>query len=198
MSAHHEELQEIENVKYYWHKGGKWLAFTLVLASLVYLGNVIYQGQIRRSNEAAAVLANQVKGDVAKLQSLQQSYSKSPAATQASLETAKILFDEGKLDEAASAYRWVLDNQKTPVFQAAAVQNLASVLLQQKKFDDALNVLDTPVEDKYKALILELKGDVFSAQGKNKEALAEYQAATQLLPENSPNRQLIELKSKQM
>lgn len=198
MSAHHEELQEIENVKYYWNKGGKWIVVALVAAALGYLGHVIYQGQVRRGNEAAAAQASQVNGDVAKLTALQQAHSQSPAAAQASLETAKTLFDAGKLDEAATVYRWVLDNQKAPVFQAAAAQNLANVLLQQKKFDEALAVLNTPVEDSYKPLILEIKGDVLVAQGKGKEALAEYQAALKLLPEHSANRELIELKSGQL
>lgn len=198
MSAHHEELQEIENVKYYWNKGGKWLVAGLVVVALGYLGNVIYQGQVRRSNEAAATQASQVKGDASKLTALQQAHGKSAATAQASLETAQSLFNAGKLDEAAAAYRWVLDNQKAPIFQAAAAQNLANVLLQQKKFDEALTVLNTPVEDNYKPLILEVKGDVLAAQGKKQEATTEYQAALKLLPESSANRELIELKLGQL
>lgn len=198
MSAHHDELQELENAKHLWNKGGKWVAAALVAAALGYLGNVIYKGQVQSSNEEAAAQAAQVKGDAVKLSQLQQAHGKSAAAAQASLESAKTLFDAGKLDEAAAAYRWVLDNQKAPLFQAAAVQNLANVLLQQKKFDDALTVLNTPVDDSFAPLIHETKGDVFVAQGKNKEALAAYEAALNLLPEKSANRELLELKMGQL
>lgn len=198
MSAHHEELQEIENVKYYWNKGGKWIVVALVVAALGYLGNVIYQGQIDSKNKEAATLAAQVKGDVAKLSALQQSHGKSAAAAQATLETAKTLFEQGKLDEAAAAYRWVLDNQKTPVFQAAAVQNLANILLQQKKFDEALTVLNTPIDDSFMPLINEVKGDVLVAQGKTAEAKQSYQAALDKLPEQSMGRELLQIKMAQL
>lgn len=194
MSAHHEELQEIENVKYYWNKGGKWIVVALVVAALGYLGNVIYKNQVESGNQEAALLASQVKGDVAKLSALQQSHGKSAAAAQATLETAKTLFEQGKLDEAAAAYRWVLDNQKTPVFQAAAVQNLANILLQQKKFDEALTVLHTPVDAHFAPSIHEIKGDVLVAQGKNAEAKQAYQAALEKLPENALGRDFLELK----
>lgn len=198
MSAHHEELQEIENVKHYWRNGGKWVVGALVAAALGYLGYVVYQGQIRSSNEESALQASQVKGDVAKLTALQQSHSKSAATAQATLATAKSLFDAGKLDEAATAYRWVLDNQKQPLFQAIAMQNLANVLLQQKKFDDALAVLNTPVDDSFTPLIQETKGDILAAQGKNKEAADAYKLALDKLPENAANRELVELKLGQM
>lgn len=194
MSAHHEELQEIENVKYYWNKGGKWIVVALVVAALGYLGNVIYQGQIDSKNKEAATLAAQVKGDVGKLTALQQSHAQSAATAQASLEVAKSLFEQGKLDEAAAAYRWVLDNQKAPLFQAAAAQNLANILLQQKKYDDALTVLNTPVADSFAPQINEIKGDVFMAQGKNAEAKQAYQAALDKLPEHALGRELLALK----
>lgn len=198
MSAHHEELQEIENVKHYWKHGGKWVVGALVAAALGYLGYVVYQGQVRSGNEEAATLASQVKGDASKLSALQKEYAQSPAAAQASLETAKSLFDAGKLDEAATAYRWVLDNQKQPLFQAVAAQNLANILLQQKKYDDALAVLNTPTDDSFALVLNEAKGDVLAAQGKTKEATAAYQAVLDKLPENSPNRELVQLKMGQL
>ncbi|SSY80434.1 YfgM family protein [Alysiella crassa] len=198
MSAHHDEQQELENAKHLWQTGGKWVFAALVAAALGYLGNVIYKGQVNSQNQEAATLAAQVKGDTAKLSALQQSHGKSAAAAQASLETAKTLFDNGKLDEAAAAYRWVLDNQKAPLFQAAAAQSLANVLLQQKKFDEALSVLNTPVDDSFAPLMNETKGDVLAAQGKNKEAAEAYQLALDKLPENSASRELVQLKLGQL
>ncbi|MCG7656996.1 YfgM family protein [Wielerella bovis] len=198
MSAHHDEQQELENAKHLWHKGGKWVFAVLVAAALGYLGNVIYKGQVESNNQKAATLAAQVNGDSAKLAALQQSHAKSSATALATLESAKLLFDNGKLDESASAYHWILDNNKEPLFQAAAVQNLANVFLQQKKFDDALAILNTPVDDSFAPIINEIKGDVYSAQGKNKEAADAYKLALDKLPENSANRELVELKLGQL
>ena len=139
-----------------------------------------------------------MKGDAVKLAALQQQFPKDTATTQASLQTAAALFQAGKLDDAAKAYQWVLANDKTPVFQAAAMQNLANVYIQQKKYDDALKTLAMPVSEPYQPLINETKGDVFAAQGKAKEAGEAYKLALDKLPENSGNRQFIRMKMSQL
>lgn len=194
MSAHHDEQQELENAKHLWHSGGKWVVVALVVVALGYLGNVIYKGQVKNAQIEAAQMASQVKGDAAKLADLQSKYGKTTIAAQETLNTAAALFKSGKLDEAAAAYRWVLSNHQEPIFQAVAMQNLANVLLQQKKYDDALTVLNTPVDESFAALINETKGDVFSAQGKSKEAVDAYKLALDKLPADSPSRQLVQLK----
>lgn len=198
MSAHHDEQQDIENAKHLWKNGGKWVFIGLVIAALGYLGNVIYQGHMQNINAQAAEQASHVKGDTAKLAALQQQYADSVATIQATLETAYQLFQMGKLDEAAAAYQWVLSHNKTPIFQAEAVQNLANVYLQQKKYDAAHQVLSTPVDTAYQAVLSEIKGDVYAAQGKNKEAAEAYQFALDKLPEHSPSRELLELKAGQL
>ncbi|WP_230472448.1 YfgM family protein, partial [Kingella kingae] len=88
--------------------------------------------------------------------------------------------------------------QKAAFFQAQAAQNLANVLLQQKKFDDALAVLNTPVEESFAPVMNEIKGDVLAAQGKTKEAADAYKLALDKLPENSPSRELVQLKAGQL
>lgn len=198
MSAHHDEQQELENAKYLWNNGGKWLVVALVSIALIYWGKGIYRNYQLDKYAQAAAMATQVKGDVNKLAQLQKDFSGSAAAAQASLETAALLFEQGKTDQAIAAYQWVLNNNKTPVFQAAAVQNLANVYLQQKQYDNALKILATPVETSFQSVIEETKGDVFAAQGKTTEAKQIYQAILDKLPEQSPARELIQLKISQL
>ena len=198
MSSHHEELQEIENIKHLWRNGGKVIVGLLLVAALGYLGYNVYGEQVHKNNLAVAWQASQINGDMTKLAAIQQQHSHSPATTQATLETAKTLFDSGKLDEAEKAYRWVLANNKAPVFQAAAMTNLATILLQQKKYDDALKVLHMPIDAAYQNIINEMRGDVFAAQGKTQEARQSYQSVLEKLPEDSNNRQLIQLKIEQL
>ncbi|MBQ9601628.1 MAG: tetratricopeptide repeat protein [Neisseriaceae bacterium] len=198
MSAHHDEQQELENAKYLWNNGGKWLVVALVSIALIYWGKGIYRNYQLDKYAQAAAMATQVKGDVNKLAQLQKDFSGSAAAAQASLETAALLFEQGKTDQAIAAYQWVLNNNKTPVFQAAAVQNLANVYLQQKQYDNALKILATPIEASFQSVIEETKGDVFAAQGKTTEAKQIYQAILDKLPEQSPARELIQLKISQL
>ena len=103
MSSHHEELQEIENIKHLWRNGGKVIVGLLLVAALGYLGYNVYGGQVHKNNLAVAWQASQINGDMTKLAAIQQQHSHSPATTQATLETAKTLFDSGKLDEAEKA-----------------------------------------------------------------------------------------------
>lgn len=194
MSAHHDEQQDIENAKHLWNKGGKWIFVALVAAALGYLGNVIYQGQVASNNEKAATLAMQVKGDSAKLTQLQQEFGKTAATAQTTLQTANQWFNTGKVEEAKQAYQWILSNHKEPVFQVAAMQNLANILLQEKKYDEALAILATSVPSDFEPVIQEVKGDIYLAQGKNAEAKQAYEAVLAKLPEDSPARELVELK----
>ena len=76
--------------------------------------------------------------------------------------------------------------------------NLATILLQQKKYDDALKVLHMPIDAAYQNIINEMRGDVFAAQGKTQEARQSYQSVLEKLPEDSNNRQLIQLKIEQL
>lgn len=194
MAVHHSEQQNIETAKHLWASGGKWLAALLAAAGLGYIGYAGYSSMSADNSRQAA----QVNGDAAKLAALQQRYPRSAAAAQASLETAAALFQAGKADEAAAAYRWVLANSKATVFQAAAMQNLAAVYIQQKKYDAALSVLATPVDAAYRPLTDEAKGDVYAAQGKAKEAGEAYKAALDKLPEGSAARHSLQAKISQL
>lgn len=194
MSAHHDEQQELENAKHLWKNGGKWVFALLLAAAIGYLGKVIYQNHQQNQQEKAALLVSKMGNDATQLAQIQQQHPNSTAATQASLQMAAHLFEQGKLDEAAAAYRWVLQHNQTPIFQAAATQNLANLLLQQQKYDEALAVLSTPLAESYQAMIYELKGDVLAAQGKNQEASDAYQLALDKLPENATNRELLQVK----
>lgn len=198
MSAHHDEQQELENAKYLWHSGGKWVVLALVVLALTYWGKGIYQNYQREQHAKAASVAAQVQGDVNKLAQLQKDFSGSAAAAQASLETAALLFEQGKTEQAIAAYQWVVNNNKTPVFQAAAVQNLAHIYLQQKQYDQALKVLATPVDASFQNVIDEAKADVLAAQGKAEEAKKTYQAILDKLPEQAAARELIQLKISQL
>lgn len=196
MSSHHEELQEIENAKYYWHNGGKQIFSVLLVAALLYLGYVIYQNRQAERADAAAALAARVENNgLEQLMQLQQNYADDIAAAQATLKVAAERFEAGKTDEAVNAYLWVLANQKAPLVQASAAHNLANVYLQQQKYDDALNILNaTAVEEAYLPLFDETRGDIYAAQGKTSEAKQAYESALTALPEDSSARELLQLK----
>ena len=205
MAAHIEEQEELENFKHFWKSIGRWIFAALVLVALAYLGWVLYSNhQVKKNQEAAAVLeqlaANPADeaGISSHLKTLQKYYPSSIAAAQGSFVVAAIAFDKTRYDEAAGHLQWVLSNQKTPLIQALAIQRLATVQLQQKKYAESLATLNTKVDPVFEPLLLETKGDVLMAQNKPKEAFAAYKQALDQLPEDAPNRELIQLKYDQL
>jgi len=204
MAAHLDDQQELENFKYFWRSKGRWLFAVLLLASLVYLGWVLYQGHIETKNEEAATalagLVEKAKASQDKqalqtdLSILQQNYPDSISSAQATMMVAADLFDQGQYEAAEKQLNWVLQNQQIPFVRALAIQRLATVQLQQKKYDAALATLKMPVDAAFEALILETQGDVLYAQGKNKEALAVYEQALAKTVQDAPGLQLLQLK----
>lgn len=208
MAAHLDDQQELENFKYFWRSKGRWLFAVLLFASLVYLGRVLYQGHIKTKNEeAATALAGLVEKaktsqDKQSLQAdlsiLQQNYPESISSAQATMMVAADLFDQGQYEAAEKQLNWVLQNQQIPFVRALAIQRLATVQLQQKKYDAALATLKMPVDAAFEALILETQGDVLYAQGKNKEALAVYEQALAKTVQDAPGLQLLQLKADEL
>ena len=208
MAAHLDDQQELENFKYFWHSKGRWLFAVLLLASLVYLGWVLYQGHIETKNEEAATalagLVEKAKASQDKqalqadLSILQQNYPDSISSAQATMMVAADLFDQGQYEAAEKQLNWVLQNQQIPFVRALAIQRLATVQLQQKKYDAALATLKMPVDAAFEALILETQGDVLYAQGKNKEALAVYEQALAKTVQDAPGLQLLQLKADEL
>ena len=208
MAAHLDDQQELENFKYFWRSKGRWLFAVLLFASLVYLGRVLYQGHIKTKNEEAATalagLVEKAKASQDKqalqadLSILQQNYPDSISSAQATMMVAADLFDQGQYEAAEKQLNWVLQNQQIPFVRALAIQRLATVQLQQKKYDAALATLKMPVDAAFEALILETQGDVLYAQGKNKEALAVYEQALAKTVQDAPGLQLLQLKADEL
>jgi len=204
MAAHLEEQQELDNFKYFWKSTGRWLFALLIAAALGYLGYTMYKShKASQSQEAAEVLAKivdkmQAKASQAEvnadLTNLQQNYSDSIAAAQATLMAAATEYDARRYDVAEGHLNWVLKNQKAPLVQALAAQRLGIVLLQQKKYDAAIAALNTKVEADFEPLLLEAKGDVYAAQNKTKEAAQSYQQALEKLPKDAIERELLQMK----
>lgn len=202
MAVHLQDEQEIDNFKYFWHRYGRWLFALLVLCALGYLGWVLYQSHLRDDNAKAADVfetfvtqggAGNEAGSKKALMELQTHYGRSLPATQATLMMAGTAFDEGKYDDAIKHLKWVAERQSSDYIQAITAQRLATVYLQQKKYDLALKALNVNVANEFKPTLLDTKGAVLQAQNKNKEAVAAYQAALKLLPKDAPQRDLLQM-----
>lgn len=203
MVVHIQDEQEVANFKYFWQRCGRWIFAILVILSLAYLGYVLYQSHLRSNNEKAAEVfdtfisqasANNLTESKKALVQLQEKYPDTMNATQATLMMAGSAFDDGKYDEAIRHLQWVKARQHDDLLQTIVAQRLATVYLQQGKYNEALQALDVKVTNELKPVLLETKGDVLQAQKKNTEAVAAYQQALNLLSKDSVQREVIQMK----
>nr|WP_281388611.1 tetratricopeptide repeat protein [Litorivivens lipolytica] len=109
---------------------------------------------------------------------------------------AKYAAQINKWEEAEAELRWVLDQKPNDPLLLQAKVRLAHVLLAQKRYEDAQNILAGSELGSYAALIAETRGDILMAQGDKAGALAAYeQAKTELAAlENASQNPLLEMK----
>ena len=89
---------------------------------------------------------------------------------------------------------WAVDKAKQDEIRDVSRLRLAGVLLDEKKYDEALKVLSAKPSEAYATLYADLRGDVLAEQGKAADARAAYQAALEKLDAGSPYRRIVEVK----
>jgi predicted negative regulator of RcsB-dependent stress response len=138
-------------------------------------------------------VAEAMKGDPKKIaaaaQPLIDKHPRSYFASEAALAAAKAAFDAGNLEETRKRLEWVMDHGADE-HRGIARLRLAAVLLDQKKYDDALKVLDGNKDEAFAPLAADLRGDIMLAQGRLDEARAAYKAAVEKAGPANPVRSI--------
>lgn len=198
-----EEQEQIATIKSWWGQYGK-LVIVTVVAGLLVVGGIRGWYYYRNSQASSAVaLFAQLQGaerasdhkkvlDIAT--QIVDHYAATPYAVLAALAAAKSAFDTGDLALAKSRLQWTVDNAKDDESRDVARLRLARVLIDEKKPDEALKLLEAKHGDSFNGLYADVKGDVLFAQGKRVEARAAYQLALDKSDAASPSRQIIQLK----
>jgi predicted negative regulator of RcsB-dependent stress response len=207
MSAYDlEEQERITALKDWWDKWGMWVIAALV-AFIVGIGGTqawkFYQKKQTAEAETVFVSLQKVaqeanaSKDWKKLSDAATALAdKFPAtfyATDAQLMAAKAAFDGGDFAVASKHLQWVADKGR-PSHQNIAKMRLASVKLDEKKFDDALAILGAIKEEGFVSQVAHLKGDVYAAQGRRDEARAAYEVAVDKAEQRSPLKEISKAK----
>ncbi len=134
----------------------------------------------KRINDAAAAVTDK--------------FGSTAYAERAELLAARVNEQGNDLARAKTQLQWVIDNARDASLKDVARLRLAAVLLDEKKYADALALLDAKHPDSFDGLFADLKGDVFSAQGKIDEARSSYKLAYEKIDAQSIYRSLIQMK----
>ncbi len=198
-----EEQEQIDALKQFWRQYGG-LIIALVIAALATFGGIrgwkYYQQG--RSEDASALFIkldeasrkNDV-GEVRKLGAeLVDKYASTAYGPMAALVLARTNHDSGDAAAAATQLQWTIDQARDEETVALARLRLAGIRLDEKKFEEALKLLDGRHSEPLASLYADLRGDVLVAQGKTDEARAAYKAALEKSAPTSNYRNLVQIK----
>ena len=197
-----EEQERIAELKAWWEDNRLYVLGAVIAAIVAFAG---YRGWVywnaKRADDAAAMyrpVAEAVKTkDAAKIEQaakpLIEKHSSSYYASDAALVLAKSAFEAGNLEEARKRLEWAAANG-VEEHRGVARMRLAAVLLDQKKYEEALKVLDANKDEAFTAIAADMRGDVMLAQGRVDEARAAYKVAVEKAGPRNPVKQIAETK----
>lgn len=198
-----EEQEQLDQLKHFWNSWGTLISSVVLVIALAVAGWNGYQyWQNRQASQAAALLDAVDAGVAVKdfprmeqaLGDLKSKYGSTTQAAQAGLVVAKSMVEAGKADSAKDILIGVAAQAGDAGLKAVAKLRLASVLMDQKAFDDALAQLSGSVPPEFEAIFADRRGDVLELQGKKKEAISEYSKAYKALDANMEYRRIVEIK----
>ncbi len=197
-----EEQERIAELKAWWEDNGKFVIGGVVVAALALGGWKGWQYySAERADDASAMfqpVAKAAKDKDAKAleaaaKALIDKHPSSFFASDAALHSAKAHFEAGRTAEARERLQFVMD-KGVKELQGVARLRLAAVYLEEKKYPEALLVIDANKDEAFTALAADLKGDVMLAQGRLDEARAAYKLAIDKAEPRNPVKQIAEVK----
>ncbi|MDD3884783.1 MAG: tetratricopeptide repeat protein [Gallionella sp.] len=198
-----QEQEQIDALKAWWKENANkliGLVLVVALAAAGWRGWQYYQNT--QAVEAATLYAGFIQqvdsGDSKRINDaaaeVMERYPRTAYAPRAALLAAQVNEQAGDTGRASTQLQWALAHTGEPGLKSVAGLRLAAILLDEKKYDEALKQLDAEHPAGFDALYADLRGDVLNASGKRDEARSAYALAYDKTPESSQYRNLIQMK----
>jgi predicted negative regulator of RcsB-dependent stress response len=198
-----EEQEQLEAFKAWWAQYGNRVVAVVLACALT--ATAFYGWRYYRNQHAvaAATLYQQLvqaeRGQDAKKvrgisDQIVDGYAATPYASMAALAAARAAFTVGDLDAAKTQLQWVIDHTKEEEMRDVARLRLAGVLLDEKKYAEALKLVELKPAEPFAGLYADMRGDILVAQGKVAAARSAYQQALDITDAKSTYRQFVQLK----
>ena len=198
-----QEQEHLEAIKGWWERYGR-LVMVVVIACLLMIA--AFQGwrYYRHQQSLSAVTLYEQMAQAERVNEhkkvrdiaaqITDKYARTPYAAMAALSAARAGFETGDLATAKAQLQWVIDNAREEEMREVARLRLAGVLLDEKKYDEALALVNGAHSAPFGALYADMRGDILLAQGKRGEARSAYQQALEKSDVKSPYRPMIQAK----
>ncbi len=198
-----QEQEQVDALKHWWKENGKWVIGAVVIVLLVFSGMQFWKNhQAQQAGEAAKLFSEVMKQTQSNdpkrvndaVAALVDKFGSSAYAARAQLVAVQANLQVKDIARAKTQLQWAIEHSTETSLQDTARLKLASILLDEKKFDEALSNLNAAHPDAFTGLYADLKGDVLSAQGKTEDAKVAYKQALDKIEPKSMYRNLIQLK----
>jgi len=198
-----QEQEQVDALKAWWKQNGNWVIGIVVIALLGFAGTQFWKGhQAKQAGEAAKLfeevqkqtMTNDAKRVNDAVAALVEKFGNSAYAPRAQLLAVQTNIQAQDMARAKTQLQWVIEHASETGLQDTARLKLASILLDEKKYDEAIKLLDAAHPEAFTGLYADLRGDVLSAQGKTEEAKVAYKQALDKIEAKSMYRNLVQLK----
>ena len=198
-----QEQEQIDAIKGWWNENGKWLLLLVVVLVGGFAAVRGWQSYQNNQTSGASILYAELEQQISSKDpkrindaaaAVMDKFSATPYAPRAALLAAQVNIQVADLARAKTQLQWVIDQADESGLKHVARLKLASVLLDEKKYADALQLLSASADGAFESLYADLKGDVLSAQGKQDEARTAYQKALSKVDAQSQYRNLLQMK----
>jgi predicted negative regulator of RcsB-dependent stress response len=198
-----EEQEKIDGLKSWWEVYGT-LAIIIVATFVAGIfGTQAWKYYQKQQSDQTVELFISLQGidesgdsekirDAARL--LTEGFPGSGYASRAALISARASIDAKDIKNARNQLQWVLVNTEEIELKDIARLRLAGLLLDEKKHDEALKLLESKHSEFFDSLYGDLKGDVFADKGSISEARAAYKMAMSKIDKKETRYKIIQMK----
>jgi predicted negative regulator of RcsB-dependent stress response len=198
-----QEQEQVEAFKAWWKDNGKGIILVATVLLAAFAGMQGWQAYKNDQADKAAALYADLSKQIASRDTKRindaeaaviERYGASSYAPRAALLAAQANIQANDNAHAKPQLQWVIDHADEATLKDVARLKLASLLLDEKNYAEALTQLSGAHSDSYDGLYADLRGDVLNAQGKTAEARAAYQQALEKFDVKSAYRPLLQMK----
>ena len=203
MDIYASDDEKGEDIKRWWRENGRSVIAGSILAIAVIFAGRYWLSYQQIQSESAANSYQQLTHLIAEgkqsdaddqNQLLLSKFASTPYAVFAAFEMASQAISNDDSKAATSYLEWVIANAALTGHVEIARLRLAKLFLAEANYENALSLTSESSSASFASLFAELRGDIFSAQGKLMEARAAYQSSIVSLVEGEPRRVLLNMK----
>jgi predicted negative regulator of RcsB-dependent stress response len=196
--------EQFEIIKRWWRENGRSVIAGVIIAVIAVVGWQQWTAYRQRAAEAASMeyvafleelrKKDAGQGALERGAAIMEEYPSTSYAMLTAFWLAQYHVEHNQLPEAAERLHWALENADSEAMKHVARTRLARILLAQGQYQEALGMVSVKASSVFDYQYDELRGDVYSAQGINEEAIKAYQKVSsdqRLAPQH---REVVKLK----